>query len=77
MLQPKAVEAARTPEAIERKKKKLKEINHQQGENNSQYGKMWITDGTKEGSYRINKGDPIPEGYRPGRICPKKKKSTY
>lgn len=29
---------------------------------------MWITDGTKEGSYRINKGDPIPEGFRPGRV---------
>lgn len=69
MLQPKAIELARTPQAIEKKKQKFKEINHQQGEKNSQYGKMWITDGTKEGSYRINKGDPIPEGYRPGRVC--------
>ncbi len=66
--QPRAVELARTPENIEKKKQTLKEIGHQQGEKNSQYGKMWITDGTKEGSYRINKGDPIPEGFRKGRI---------
>jgi hypothetical protein len=65
--QPKAVEAARTPEAIEKKKKKLKEVEHQKGEKNSQYGTMWITDGTKKGSYRIKKGDPIPEGFRRGR----------
>jgi hypothetical protein len=62
------VEAARTPEIIEKKKKIFKEIKHQQGEKNSQYGKMWITDGTKEGTYRINKGESIPEGFRKGRI---------
>lgn len=67
--QSKAVEAARTPEAIKRKKKKLKEIKHQQGEKNSQYDKMWITNGTKEGTYRINKGELIPEGYWKGRVC--------
>jgi hypothetical protein len=65
--QPKASEAARTPEAIEKKKQTLKEIGHQQGEKNSQYGTMWITDGTIEGSYRIKKDDPIPEGYYKGR----------
>lgn len=57
-----------SPESIEKKKKTFKQIKHQQGQKNSQYGKMWITDGTKEGSYRINKGDPIPEGFRPGRV---------
>jgi hypothetical protein len=67
--QSKAVEASRTPEAIEKKKRKLKEIKHQQGEKNTQYGKMWITNGTKEGTYRINKGETIPEGYWKGRIC--------
>ena len=67
--QPKATEAAKSPEARKRQKEKLKEIKHQQGEKNSQYGKMWITDGTKEGSYRINKGDSIPEGYYKGRVC--------
>jgi hypothetical protein len=67
--QPKAIEAARTTESIKKKKKKFKEINHQQGETNSQYGKMWITDGTKDGSYRISKDDMIQEGYRKGRVC--------
>lgn len=49
IYQPLGVEAARTPEARKKQKEKLKEINHQQGESNSQYGKMWITNGTKEG----------------------------
>ena len=66
--QPLAVEAARTPENIEKKKRSLALINHQQGDKNSQYGTIWITNGTKEGSYRINKTDPIPEGFRKGRI---------
>lgn len=66
--QPKAVELSRTPEIIQKKRQKFKEIKHQQGEKNSQYGKMWITNGTKEGSYKINKGDKIPEGYRLGRV---------
>ena len=68
-IQPTAIELARTPEARKRQKEKLKEIKHQQGEKNSQYGKMWITNGTKEGTYRINKDDPIPEGYWKGRVC--------
>jgi len=29
---------------------------------------MWITDGTKSGSYKIKRGDKIPAGYKPGRI---------
>jgi hypothetical protein len=66
--QPKAVEAARTPEAIEKMKRTRKERGVQQGENNSQYGTMWITDGTIEGSIRIKKGDPIPEGFVPGAV---------
>lgn len=67
--QSKAVEASRTSEARKKQKQKLNQIKHQQGEKNSQYGTMWITDGTKEGSYRIKKGDPIPEGFKPGRVC--------
>ena len=72
-----AVELARTPEAIKKKKETFKEIGHQQGEKNSQYGKVWITDGTKEGSYRINKEDPIPEGYRLGRVSIKEENLDY
>ena len=77
IYQPKAVEAARNPEIIKKKKQKFKEIKHQQGEKNSQYGTMWITDGTKEGSYRIKKGDPIPEGFKPGRVSQGKENSKY
>jgi len=75
--QPKAVEASKTPEAIEKKKKKLKEIEHNKGKKNPQYGKMWITNGTKEGTYRINKEEPIPKGYRKGRICYNELKYIY
>jgi len=37
----------------------------QKGENNSQYGKCWITNEIE--SKKINKGDIIPEGWRLGR----------
>jgi hypothetical protein len=67
--QKKATIIANLPENREKQKKKFKEIKHQQGEKNSQYGKMWITDGTKNGTYKINKNEPIPEGFRRGRIC--------
>jgi hypothetical protein len=63
-----ATEASKSPDAIRKKKETLAKINHQQGTKNSQYGTMWITDGTKKGSYKIKRGDKIPSGYRPGRI---------
>lgn len=44
-------------------------IDHQKGDKNSQFGTMWVTDGTKEGNIRIKRGQKIPEGYRPGRVC--------
>ena len=69
IIQVKAVEEAKKPESIRKRKQTLSKIKHQQGETNSQYGKMWITDGTKDGSYRISKVDIIPEGYRKGRVC--------
>jgi hypothetical protein len=56
-------------EGLRKKKETYKKIGHQQGEKNSHYGKMWITDGTKDGSYRISKDDMIPEGYKKGRVC--------
>jgi len=63
-----AVEASKSSDAIKKKKETLAKINHQQGTKNSQYGTMWITDGTKKGSYKIKRGDKIPVGYKPGRI---------
>jgi len=36
------------------------------GENNSQFGTMWITDGCV--SKKIKKADVIPEGWYPGRV---------
>ena len=65
--QPKAIEAARTPEAREKQKQKLKEIRHQQGERNSQYGKVWIYSLERKESIKINKDDPIPDGWCLGR----------
>ena len=41
-------------------------IGKQDGNKNSQYGTMWITDGTK--NKKIKKHEEIPEGYRKGRI---------
>ena len=67
--QPKAVEAAKKPESKIKRKQTLSMIKHQQGEKNSQYGSMWITDGTKENNRKISKDEPIPEGYRKGRVC--------
>jgi len=54
---------------LKKKKETYKKIGHQQGSNNSQYGSMWIADGAKEGTYKINKKDSIPEGYMKGRVC--------
>ena len=39
---------------------------NQQGEKNSQYGSMWITNGTK--NKKIKNTDPIPDGWSRGRI---------
>lgn len=66
--QSKGVKAAKTPEAIEKKKKKLKEIKHQQGSKNSQYGKKWIHNLKLKQSMRIDKNSEIPEGWKLGRI---------
>lgn len=43
-------------------------VGKQQGDRNSQYGLMWITDGTE--SKKIKKDSPILAGWRKGRICP-------
>jgi len=53
-------------ESQQKRKESYKKIGHQQGSKNSQFGTMWITNGSH--SCRINKNDSIPEGYRKGRV---------
>ena len=62
---PLAREAARSLESRKKRKETFKEINHQKGPKNSQFGTMWITDG--KSNKKIKRGDLIPEGYFPGR----------
>jgi hypothetical protein len=56
-------------ESLQKRKESFQKIGHQQETKNSMYGTMWITNGTKEGSYRIRKNEAIPSGYRRGRVC--------
>jgi hypothetical protein len=63
--QPLATQAALSEEAKLKRLNTLKSIKHQQGERNSQYGTMWITDGAK--NKKVKKEDPVPEGYWRGR----------
>lgn len=49
----------------ELRKAKFKEIGHQQGATNSQFGTRWITDGTV--NKKIPKNSDIPLGFIPGR----------
>lgn len=66
--QPLAVEAARSPEARKKKMESLKQIKHQQGEKNSQYGKRWIHNKQLKTSKRIGNIDPLPKDWEEGRI---------
>jgi hypothetical protein len=66
----KSARQANTPESIEKKKATFRLIGHQQGVKNSQYGKMWITDGVD--SKMIWKNDIIPQGWKKGRIISSK-----
>jgi len=61
----KMITLAKTPEAIEKRKATMKSINHSKGINNSQFGTIWITNGTE--NKKIKKTDLIPEGYQKGR----------
>ena len=55
----------------EETKKKIGAANStkQKGEGNSQFGKCWITNEVE--NKKIHKGDPIPEGWRLGRVITK------
>jgi hypothetical protein len=63
--QPKACAAALTKTSKLKRIESFRKIRHQQGEANSQYGTMWVTNGSD--NRRIKKTEPIPEGYYPGR----------
>lgn len=57
----------RKQSSIEKAKETFSKIKHQQGENNNQYGTMWIYSIDEQKSIRINKNDPIPDGWKKGR----------
>ena len=61
---------ALSEEANEKRKATLQQKKHQQGSTNSQFGSMWITNGTE--NKKIQKGDEIPDGWRSGRILKKR-----
>ena len=73
----KLIFSACSPEAIAKKKQTLVEIEHQQGEKNSQYGTMWITDGTEKGSRKIQREEPIPDGFYKGRVVSRSSPFIY
>lgn len=64
-IQPRAVQAALSPESAQKRIETFEKIKHQQGVKNSQFGTMWVTDGTQ--NKKINKESSIPEGYWKGR----------
>ena len=57
--------ASRTKEAITKKKATMRQNKHSQGKKNSQFGTMWITDGTS--NRKIGKNEQVPEGWKRGR----------
>jgi hypothetical protein len=66
--QSKAVEASKTPEAIQKRVKLFKERGHQQGEKNSQYGTILVHNLQLRQTKRIKKEDPVPPGWNLGAI---------
>lgn len=58
--------ASMSEAANEKRNRTFAEINHQVGERNSQFGKMWITNGVE--NKKILKTDVIPDGWNRGRI---------
>lgn len=65
-------EKALTAAAREKKRETYARTKHSQGKNNSQYGKMWITNNIAD--KKISKDEIVPEGWRKGRnpSCSKK-----
>ena len=60
-------ERAQSLEARSKRKATMKERGHGVKEKNSQFGKQWIYNNSLKICKRINKEDPIPEGWSKGR----------
>lgn len=56
---------ANSEETKTKRQETYKRVKHQQGNKNSQFGTMWITDGIV--SKKINKEGAIPDGWKKGR----------
>jgi len=56
---------SQSEESIKKRSATQKENKHQQGENNSQFGTMWITNDNE--NMKIKKNSPIPDGWKKGR----------
>lgn len=58
---------ALTPEARKKRKDTFKQISHSQGEKNSQFGRIWISNVLTKEVKRITISDTIPEGWVRGK----------
>jgi len=58
---------ANSPEAIKKKKETFKKIKHSQGEKNSQFGRIWISNILTKEVKRIRINDIIPDGWVRGK----------
>ena len=65
---------ANTPAANAKRKSTFEEIKHSQGEKNSQFGRIWISNVLTKEVKRITINDNIPEGWVRGKTghSPKK-----
>lgn len=61
-----SIKIVESEEIRNKRKEKYKEIKHQQGNKNSQFGTMWVTNGKE--SKKINKKEIIPDGWHKGRV---------
>jgi hypothetical protein len=61
-----STEHLNSPLSIEKKKATFSRIQHQAGVKNSQYGKIWVTNGTQ--NKKIHSTDSIPNGWKKGRV---------
>ena len=59
--------AGNSPESLKKKKQTFREIRHQQGPRNSQYGTRWIHSQEEKLAKKIKKEDPLPAGWSEGR----------